>query len=212
MRASPLARLSVVASATAIIALLALHALRADLPPATHMISEYAVGRHGWVMTLCFHAFAVASLTLLAGLASRVRGVVGWLGLSCLLVAAAGLAIGGAFPMDPTTNDPSKMSQSGQLHGVGFMLGVPGELLAVLVLTLHLRRQQAWMGRPLALLAAATWLSVIVMVPLLMRNGAFGIPNRTFMLAYGGWMIAVALGIGATVTSDVGAREGASAN
>ena len=58
MRASPLARLSVVASATAIIALLALHALRADLPPATHMISAYAVGRHGWVMTLCFYAFA----------------------------------------------------------------------------------------------------------------------------------------------------------
>lgn len=195
MPTSLLARLTLAASATAILALLALHALRADLSPATHMISEYAVGAHGWVMTLCFYAFALASLALLGALATRVRGVVGWLGLACLLVTAAGLAIGGAFPMDPTTNDPALMSRSGQLHGLGFMLGVPGELLAVLLLTLHLRTQPAWKARPLAVLAGAVWLSVVVMVPLLMNNGAFGIPNRTFMLSYGAWMIAVAMGL-----------------
>ncbi|MBK6307759.1 MAG: DUF998 domain-containing protein [Gemmatimonadetes bacterium] len=114
MPTSLLARLSIAASATAMLALLALHALRADLSPATHMISEYAVGAHGWVM-LCFNAFALASLALLGALATRVRGVTGWLGLACLLVTAAGLAIGGAFPMDPTTNDPALMSRSGQL-------------------------------------------------------------------------------------------------
>jgi Protein of unknown function (DUF998) len=187
-----LSRLTIFAAAAAILALLSLHVQRADLSPATHMISEYAVGAHGWVMTLCFYAFAAASVTLLAALASRVRGAVGWLGLACLLVTAIGLAIGGAFPMDATTNDPAKMSHSGQMHGVGFMLGVPGELLATLLLTLHLRTQPAWRSRPLVPLAAAVWLSVVVMVPLLMRNGAFGIPNRTFMLAYGAWLIAVA--------------------
>ena len=194
MRPSPLARVAIAASGVAILALLALHVLRADLPPATHMISEYAVGDHGWVMTLCFYAFAVASLSLLGALVTRVRGVVGWLGLVALLVAAAGLAIGGHFPMDPSTNDPARMSHSGQMHGVGFMLGVPGELLVVLLLTLHLRSQPEWKGRLLGWLAAATWLSVVVMVPLLMHGGAFGIPNRTFMLAYGGWMIVVGQG------------------
>ena len=195
MPTSLLARLTLAASATAILALLALHALRADLSPATHMISEYAVGAHGWVMTLCFYAFALASLALLGALATRVRGGVGWLGLVCLLVTAAGLTIGGTFAMDPTTSDAALMSRSGQLHGLGFMLGVPGELLAVLLRTLHLRTQPAWKARPLAVLAGAVWLSVVVMVPLLMNNGAFGIPNRTFMLSYGAWMIAVALGL-----------------
>lgn len=191
---SPFARLAIAASGVAIVALLSLHVLRADLSPATHMISEYAVGDFGWVMTLCFYAFAIASLALFGALATRVRGVVGWLGLIALLVTAAGLAIGGAFPMDPTTNDPARMSQSGQLHGLGFMLGVPGELFAVLLLTMHLRKQPAWNGRSLGWLAAATWLSVAVMAPLLMKGGAFGIPNRTFMIAYGAWMIVVARG------------------
>ena len=107
MPTSLLARLTLAASATAILALLALHALRADLSPATHMISEYAVGAHGWVMTLCFYAFALASLALLGALATRVRGGVGWLGLVCLLVTATGLTIGGTFAMDPTTENRS---------------------------------------------------------------------------------------------------------
>lgn len=191
---SPFARVAIAASGAAILALLSLHVVRADLPPATHMISEYAVGDHGWLMTLCFYTFAVASLALVGALATRVRGVVGWLGLVALVVAAAGLAIGGHFPMDPTTNDPARMSHSGQMHGMGFMLGVPGELLAVLLLTLHLRKQPGWKGGTLVLLAAATWLSVLVMAPLLMKGGAFGIPNRTFMLAYGAWMIVAARG------------------
>lgn len=191
---SPFARVATVAAGIAILALLSLHVLRADLSPATHMISEYAVGDHGRVMTLCFYAFAIASLALLGALVTRVRGAVGWLGLIALLVTAAGLAIGGHFPMDPTTNDPARMSHAGQMHGVGFMLGVPGELLAVLLLTLHLRKQPGFKGGALALLAAATWLSVVVMVPMLMKGGAFGIPNRTFMLAYGAWAIVVARG------------------
>lgn len=191
---SLLARIAIIASSVAIVALFALHVLRADLPPASHMISEYAVGAHGWVMTLCFYAFALASVALAAALVGRVRGVVGWLGVVSLMVAAIGLAIGGAFPMDPTTNDPARMSQSGQLHGLGFMLGVPGELLAVLLLTLHLRRQPTWATRRLGVWAIAVWVSVAVMVPLLMSNGAFGIPNRTFMWAYAGWVIVVALG------------------
>lgn len=191
---SPFARIAIAASGVAILALLSLHVVRADLPPATHMISEYAVGDHGWLMTLCFYTFSVASLALVGALATRVRGVVGWLGLVALVVAGAGLAIGGHFPMNPTTNDPARMSHSGQMHGMGFMLGVPGELLAVLLLTLHLRMQPGWKGGTLVVLAAATWLSVLVMAPLLIRGGAFGIPNRTFMLAYGAWVIFVARG------------------
>ncbi|MBK9976817.1 MAG: DUF998 domain-containing protein [Gemmatimonadetes bacterium] len=79
MPTSLLARLTLAASATAILALLALHALRADLSPATHMISEYAVGAHGWVMTLCFYAFALASLALLGAWQHACGGASGGL-------------------------------------------------------------------------------------------------------------------------------------
>jgi hypothetical protein len=186
------ARVAVVAASVALLALLLLHMLRPDLAPASHMISEYAIGPYGVVMGVSFGAFALASLALLVALVGPARGWLGRLGLVCLFLTAVGLALGGIFPMDPTTADQSQMSFSGRMHGVGFMIGVPGELLAVLLVSLALRRQAPWSGTRLLPWAAAVWLSIAIMVPLLMQLRYFGIPNRTFMLAYGVWVILVA--------------------
>jgi hypothetical protein len=156
------------------------------------MISEYAIGPYGAVMGVSFGAFALSSLALLVALAGSARGWLGRLGLVCLFLTAVGLALGGAFPMDPVTADPAAMSFSGRMHGVGFMIGVPGELLAVLLLSLALRREAPWSGTRLLPWAAAVWVSIGVMVPLLMQMRYFGIPNRTFMMAYGIWVILAA--------------------
>ncbi|WNG60065.1 DUF998 domain-containing protein [Archangium gephyra] len=186
------ARIAVVAAAVALLALLLLHVLRPDLAPASHMISEYAIGPYGFVMGVSFGAFALSSLALLVALVGSARGWLGRLGLVCLFLTAIGLALGGAFPMDPATPDPAAMSFSGRMHGVGFMVGVPGELLAVLLVSLALRREAPWSGTWLLPWAAAVWLSLVVMVPLLMQMRYFGIPNRTFMMAYGIWVILAA--------------------
>jgi uncharacterized protein DUF998 len=192
MTARQPARLSVTAAGVAIVALFLLHLLRPDLAPSAHMISEYAVGPYGSVMTLSFLAFAAASAGLWLALLYRARGVLGRIGLFFLLLATIGLAIGGIFTMDPTTTDQAAMSFSGQMHGVGFMIGVPGELFAVLFLSLALRKQAGWPGAALLALAALVWVSLAIMVPLLIQQHGFGIPNRVFMLAYGAWVIATA--------------------
>jgi hypothetical protein len=176
----------------AIVTLLSLHWLRPELSPAAHMISEYGVGPHAWVMAVCFGSYAVASATLLIALAATARGALTWVGLFFLLIASAGLAIGGIYPADPTTNDPNLMSHSGRMHGVGFMIGVPGELLSVLLLSLALRKHSLWMKSPVLLAAAAVWVSLLVMVPLLMRQQWFGWPNRTFMLGFAAWILVCA--------------------
>lgn len=49
--------------------LLLLHLLRPDYTPVDHMISDYAVGRYGWVMTTCFLPMGFGCLMLLLGLA-----------------------------------------------------------------------------------------------------------------------------------------------
>lgn len=45
------------------IALVALHVLRPDYVPRSHMISDYAVGPHGWIMTIAFLALSLGCLT-----------------------------------------------------------------------------------------------------------------------------------------------------
>src|SRR2546423_599983 len=51
-----------------VLALSAMHFLRPDLAPTRHMVSEYALGRYGWVMTSAFAAMALGCLMLLLGL------------------------------------------------------------------------------------------------------------------------------------------------
>src|SRR5205809_2604665 len=48
---------------------LLMHVLRPDYTPASHMISDYAGGRYGWVMTTAFLALSCGNLMLLLGLA-----------------------------------------------------------------------------------------------------------------------------------------------
>ena len=61
------------------------------VPPARSMISMYALGRHGWLMALCFAAFAAASACLFAALVADLPSLLGRVGSFFLLPAAIGL-------------------------------------------------------------------------------------------------------------------------
>ncbi len=90
------AQIAIAGAVIAVLALAALIFVRADLNPSQHMISEYAIGGHGWIITVAFFGFAIASAGLLVALTGVVQGPLGWLGLLCLL-AAAPVAIAGFF-------------------------------------------------------------------------------------------------------------------
>jgi hypothetical protein len=96
MTYSLLARAAIGASALALFALAALHILKPEIHPSRNMISQYALGRHGWVMALCFTAFGAASACLFAVLAAQVPSLLGQIGLALLLTAAIGLAMAAA--------------------------------------------------------------------------------------------------------------------
>ena len=135
------ARAAIGAAALALIALAALHILKPDIHPSRTMISQYALGRHGWVMALCFAAFGAASACLFAALIAHVPSLLGRIGLAFLLAAAVGLAMAARFPMDPVSTPREQMSFTGKMHGVAFMIGVPCQILAVLLLSLALGNQ-----------------------------------------------------------------------
>jgi hypothetical protein len=188
----------------ALIALAALHILKPDVHPSRTMISQYALGRHGWVMALCFGAFGASCASLFAALIGSIPSVLGRIGLAFLLADAVGLAMVARFPMDPVSTPRRQLSFSGKMHGVLFMIGVPSQVLAVLFLSLALRAQAPYESLPLLQLAAVIWLSLVIMIAIMLIVGPgkqpnpngperfLGWPNRFFMAAYGLWLIVVA--------------------
>ena len=60
--------------------------LRPDLDPSWHTLSEWAIGRHGWVMTSAFLISGASYGALLAVVRRELHGVPGKIGLALLLV------------------------------------------------------------------------------------------------------------------------------
>ena len=204
MTYSLLARTAIGASALALLALAALHILKPEVHPSRNMISQYALGRHGWVMALCFAAFAAASACLFAVLAAQVPSLLGQIGLALLMAAAIGLAMAARFPMDPVSTPAPQRSFAGKMHGVAFLIGVPCQILAVLLLSVALGSQPSHASLPLLMLTAVVWLSLAMMIAIMLivgpgkapnpngRERFVGWPNRLFMIAYGVWLMVVA--------------------
>src|SRR6185503_17702017 len=97
------ARSAIGTAALALIALAALHILKPEVRPSRNMISVYALGKHRWVMALCFAAFGAASACLFAALIGQVPSLLGRVGVAFLLAATVGLAMAARFPMDPVS-------------------------------------------------------------------------------------------------------------
>ncbi len=195
-------RIGFAGSALALLLLIALHVLRPDLDPSFHVISEYAVGAHGWIMALCFFSLAVGCAGVVAVLAPRVKTVMGRIGLVFMLLAAIGLTMATFFPMDPITVARENASFSGQMHGVAAMIGNPGFMIGAILLALALRRHSDWarLGTPLVAVTLLIWISFALlmyfMTTMMQQQGAsvsggIGWANRLLWGAYCAWVMLV---------------------
>jgi hypothetical protein len=185
--------------------LLLLHLVRVDLEPSWHMISEYSVGAGGWLMRLAFFALAGSFFSLALALSPHAKGVLGVTGRLFLALAGLGLTMGGLFNTDPPGTPRDQLSGTGMLHGFAFMLGVPGVLLGVTLVTGALWRSQAWRPQRVALLTSAglVWLTMLVF-GLAMGSAmasqatgpdfAVGWQNRALVLAWALWVAVAARG------------------
>lgn len=199
------ARLSLAAAATFLVLLVALHSLKPGLDPSWRMVSEYEIGRYGWVMVLAFLSLASSCVALIAAIKPQIRTTGGRIGLALLLISASGMIIAAIFTSDPITASRSELTTHGNLHGLGALLGIPSFPVAATLISLSLARDQGWSAarRSLLWMAALTWIgllvfisSVAVMLP--RGNGEFGPdvligwPNRLLVLTYSAWLMVVA--------------------
>ena len=147
------ARLSFGAAVTALVLLGALHVLSPEFAPSWRMVSEYANGQYGWVLSLMFASWAVSAWALAYAIWLQVKTTGGKIGLVLLVIAGIGEAMGGLFDI----NHP--------LHGLAAMIGIPTFPIAAMLISVSLSRTQPWAGARKALLWTGnlTWISVLLM-------------------------------------------------
>src|SRR5262249_43371527 len=96
-----------------------LHVLEPEFNPP-HLISEYQLGRFGWLMSLAFFCLGAASLVLFAAARQEVRTRPGLFGTWGLLIIGVAYFCGGIFSPDP------KWFVGSLLHGLGGLVVIFG--------------------------------------------------------------------------------------
>lgn len=196
-------QVSFAAAATFVVLLAALHVIKAELDPAWHFISEYAIGDYGWIMALAFLSLALSYIALFIAIRSQIRSIGGYIGLACLLISAAGLILAAIFTTDPITASQEAMTTEGKLHSLGGTLGMAMPFAAVLV-SWSLARNPAWSSarRPVLWVAGLAFIgflvSIVSLITMIPSDGQFGPgvsvgwPLRFEILTYCIWLMVVA--------------------
>ncbi len=194
-------------SAAALLSLASLHALSPEFDPGWRMVSEYANGRYGWVLSLMFAAWGLSSLALVLAIRSEAGRTSFKIGLVLLTLAGAGEAMAAVFDINHDT-----------LHGLAGALGLLGLPIAAMLISRGLGGTERWSHARPALLWTAnlTWVSLILLAatfvllvvtfsqvpggppahpPKVLPPGVIGLvgwANRLLVVLYCAWVAVVA--------------------
>ena len=108
----------------------ALHVVRPDLDPLRHVLSEYANGPLGPVMTVVFYAAGVACVAL----GWRLRSALAWHGPAVavpplLIAAGAGMIVAGVFEVG-LPDEPERVAETvHSLASIGAFLALVGAMV-----------------------------------------------------------------------------------
>lgn len=164
------AHLAIAAAVATPLLLVCLRVLSPEFDPSYRLISEYALGGYGWLLSLTFLAWGVSSCALALAIRSRVRTRGGRVGLAFLVVAGVGQAMASVFDI---RND--------LMHNLAGALGILGLPVAAMLVTVSLGHNDDWASarRRLLVLAHLTWISRILLVV------TFVLLVSSFMATYG---------------------------
>ena len=185
------ARLSLAASVAAVLSLASLHILSPEFDPSWRVVSEYALGHYGWVLSLMFFAWALSSWALVFAIRPEVRTIGGRIGLVFLVAAGVGEAMASVFDL-----------RRPELHGLAGALGIPSLPIAAMLISVSLSRTHRWFPTKKVLVWTAnlTWMSLALMgaamFSLTRKIGglkvSIGWPNRLLIVIYLLWVMTVA--------------------
>jgi hypothetical protein len=173
-------------------AVMVLHVVRGDIDPLRQVMSEYANGSHGPIMTVVFYAFGLSSLAL----AFRLRRAINRPGITVLFpvllaLAGVGLIASGVFeverPLVPDTIEEV-------IHSDASVFSFAVLITAMLLFSLACRSDSRWWtfrwtSTTLAVAAAAAAMAT----PLTQQTGWSGAVQRMLALTVLLWFLLTAL-------------------
>lgn len=153
-------------SAIAFIVILVLfHFLNTSVNPNWQPISEYALGKGGFLMNCAFILLGISFLFLGISLLQKVPNIGTKVGAILLLISAAGTLTAGIFNTDPITTLPENISISGKIHStaaglLGFMI------LSTIFITVQFYKQNIWRPykKSMLTLTAILWISELSLI------------------------------------------------
>jgi hypothetical protein len=183
-----------------------LHFLEPEFDPSWRMISEYALGRYGWLMTLAFFLWSGSVLALLVALGPSLNSIGGKIGRVWLLVITTALFGAGIFKTNPITESASTIAHN--LHALCGAIVIMTFPIAASLVTGSLARHPEWAVARQRLLwgTLLLWFSMFaffgsIIISRLINPSAgrvgpdvlLGWPNRFLVVIYHLWLIMVAL-------------------
>ena len=167
---APAMGLAAGAAITTILLLAGLHILSPEFDPSWRVVSEYANGGYGWVLSLMFAAWALSSGALAFGLWPQVETRTGRIGLYFLAASGAGEAMASVFDIN-----------SHPMHDLAGALGIPTMVVAALLISASLCRLQPWCAGK----TAVRWTCHLIWISLVLFIAAMVILVVTFHRAGG---------------------------
>jgi len=199
------ARLSIAAVITYQVLLAAAMVIKPEVDPSWQPMSEYAIGRLGWITVVAFLVSAVSYGSLFVAVRSQATGAWGRVGLGVLLICTVGTVGVGVFVTDPIVTPPDSLSTTGTLHVIFGGTALTLLPLAALLINLSMARQHRarrtvrrallWSaGLPLlGLVVQWVWLSIVSSLDGSYGPGVdIGWPPRFLFLTYLVWLITLA--------------------
>jgi hypothetical protein len=144
---------TIVFGVISMLSLLTLHITSTEFKPNFRMISEYALGKHKWLLTMFFLCWGLSAIS--SGFMLWNVVTTGWakFGVVLLFVTGIGAIMGGLFDVQH------------KLHGLAFGIGIPFLPIGALLISYHLIQKAEWQNQSSLLLLSshAIWISLILM-------------------------------------------------
>jgi len=189
--AARIASISIVGISYFLIAVIALHFLRADYDPASRFVSEYAVGSYGFLMTSAFFGLGLGSLALVIGLYMEVsQSARSWIGLILLGIWGVAVLIAGIFP---TALKGAPATPSDNIHSLASLIAFLSLIPATILLSRRFRQDEKW--RPLhrsALILSLVILGTFIGFFLTFETEFAGLSQRIFIATFLIWLLLTA--------------------
>jgi hypothetical protein len=118
------AQVSLAAVAAFSLLLAIVHVLKPEIEPSWRMISEYEIGRYGWIMRLAFVCWSASVFAV----AVALQPYAAFIGSAALFVVAVGPLGAAVFATEPITTPTGSTGIAHRLHaifGALFILGFP---------------------------------------------------------------------------------------